>query len=52
MEHIDGLPTREIPYKRKEKGQEGLGITSGSYTTTTRYKSLTTIPHVPPDPTI
>jgi hypothetical protein len=38
--------------KARKKDKRGWGSLSGSYTTTTGYKILTVVPHVPPDPTI
>jgi hypothetical protein len=38
--------------RARKKEKRGWGSLSGSYTTVARYKSLTVIPHVPPDPTI
>jgi hypothetical protein len=38
--------------KAMKKDKRGWGSHSGTYTTTAGYKSFTTVPHVPPDPTI
>jgi hypothetical protein len=38
--------------KARKKDKRGWGSLSGNYTTTTGYKILTVVPHVPPDPTI
>jgi len=52
MEYFDGIPARKSLIKERKKDKRGWGSLSGKYTTTTGYKSFTTVPHVPPDPII
>jgi hypothetical protein len=48
---MDSLQGKSL-IKARKRDKRGWGSQFGTYTTIAGYKSFTTVPHVPPDPTI